>query len=93
MEILKKYWKYIVAGFGGLFLYFTWSKKQSAEALLLNQDTKQQLLDKDKQINQDKAVLDVEAEKRKQLEDSANKQKKDVSNEELTNFFNDPSNK
>jgi len=88
MDFIKKYWQYLVAGVVGIFGFFAWEKAKSAESLLLNQTTKEALLKKDQEINKEKAIMDVEAEKRNAIEATAEKEKKDVSTDVLLDFFN-----
>lgn len=53
---------------GGLVL--TNKKKQSAEALLQNQATKEKTLEQDRDIAKNTGLLDAEEQKRKELENA-----------------------
>lgn len=79
----------IIAGLVGLFA-FERSKRQSAEALLENQETKEKILDKDKEIANNNANLNVEASKQDELKKNIEEGKKDENSspEDLANFFN-----
>ncbi len=77
-----------ILGFACLYLF---TKKKSAEAINKNIETKEKLLDIEKEKVENKVVIDMEEEKRKQI-----LKKGDLSNEELADFFNnifDPNDK
>lgn len=76
----------IIALLGGGFLYQR-QKKQSAEALNDNIDTKEAILDKEKIVKENEARLEVEAERRRVLEEKT-KKLDDVGIKDLQDFFN-----
>lgn len=76
-----------IAGAG--LIYFKLAKGRSAEALLENQESKEKLLEKDKEIGNNNAGLTLEEERRKALEAQANSEKsKDLSDAANSSFFN-----
>lgn len=79
----------IVALLAGLF--YSNTKRKSAEALLENNDAAKKLNQKDHSIEKEKAQLDAEEAKRKELEKvRQEKEGSDVSQKDLEDFFNDP---
>lgn len=87
MDLLTILFGVIAALVGGFF--YQKSKKDSAEALLQNQDTKKALNELDKTVAKNDGLLTAEEEKRKQLEKDLEAEKaKDVSQKDLTDFFN-----
>lgn len=76
----------IAVAIGG-FLYYK-QKSDSADALLTNQQTKEELLKKDKEIMINDALSQVEESKRAEVEEKI-KDIKNVSNEELEAYFKD----
>lgn len=72
---------------GGLF--FERSRRKSAEGLLDNLKTKEEILEKDKQINENNALKTNEELKRNQLNQDIETEKNSKdNNEDLENFFN-----
>lgn len=71
---------------GGLL--YAWNKKKQAEALLENLDSKEKVNDLQGKVTRNAALLDVEEELRKKAQENAEKEKKDVSDENLIDFFN-----
>jgi phage shock protein A len=79
----------IAALLGGFFLQK--NKKDSAEALLQNQETKEKLTKVDESIAKNDGLAAAEDYKRKQLEQQANEEKaKNVTKDDLLDFLNDP---
>jgi len=75
-------------------LFFQKSKKDSAEALLTNLDTKNKLNELDKTISQNDGQLLSEALKRMELEKELEKKKNETpSVDDLNKFLNKPDNK
>lgn len=75
-------------------LFFQKSKKDSAEALLTNLDTKNKLNELDKTISQNDGQLASEELKRQQLEQELEKKKNETpSIDDLNKFLNKPGNK
>lgn len=77
----------LIAGLFGLYL-FTKNKKNSAEALLENNKVTSETNKIDKDISKNDGLLESEEAKRKELTDNAEKQKQDVSQKTLLDFFN-----
>lgn len=78
----------IIAALFGAVIYFK-SKKDTAEALNQNIEVKEKLNEVSKEIAKNEGLSQAEEEKRKQLEDEANKEKeKGLTGEDLANFFN-----
>lgn len=71
----------LIATLVGAFFYVN-SKKNSAEALLNNQKTKEEVLKDDRNIAKNDGLLDAEEQKRKELENA----KKDTT--DPADFFN-----
>lgn len=70
-------------------ILYLWNKKQSSEALLENLDTKEKLGKLNARAERNSALLKWEEDKRDQLTKDAEKEKnKEVTNEDLTDFFN-----
>lgn len=79
----------IVALITGLF--YTNSKRKSAEALLENNDVEKELNKKDVSIDREKIRLEVEENNRKELERiRKEKEGSDVSHKDIEDFFNGP---
>lgn len=79
----------IAALLGGFF--YQKNRKDSAEGLLENQETKEALTKIDGSIAKNEGLAAAEEEKRKQLEEDAEKEKaKNVSKDDLLDFLNDP---
>lgn len=69
-------------------LYYLWTKKNSAEALNENIDVKNEINELDKQVSKNDGLLESEEEKRKQLQDELNDEKKQsLSLIDLLKFF------
>lgn len=85
----------IGAAFAALlaWLFYERSKRKSAEGLLENQETKEKLIEKDKQINVHEANLEVEESKREELKKQMREIETNESIEELEKFFNNDPNK
>lgn len=69
-------------------LFFTNSKKNTAEALLENQKTQGELNAVDKDISKNSGLLEAEEEKRKQLAEENEKNKKNDSQKDNLDYFN-----
>lgn len=72
---------------------YLFTKKNSAEALLQNNNLDKKLNVQDQQITQDNALNAVEEQKRKEIQDQLqkNKENSNATNlDELNNFFNTP---
>jgi hypothetical protein len=84
--------EYLLALLGVLFgaFIFVNTKRKSAEALLENVETKEKLLEKDKEILSEEAKLKMEEEKRALIEATLKEKKKELSIDEMENFFNRP---
>lgn len=83
--------EYLIAllGLMGGAVVWLFVKKQSAEALNLNNDTKSKLNDLGKDIAKNEGLLSSEAEKRKEIENNISKEKStNESLEDLKGFFN-----
>ena len=71
------------------FAYYQYKKRQSAEALNDNLETKEKVNDIQKDIDKNDALINAEKEKREELERKAEEEKnKDVSKDDLLDFFN-----
>lgn len=68
--------------------YYLKVKKDSAEALNENIDTKNKINELDKDASKNSGLLEAEEEKRKQLENEKNEKIKDTSLNTLIDFFN-----
>lgn len=78
----------LVLGLFGWLLYER-SKKQSAEALNSNLDTKQQVLDVQKDVEKNNGLIEAEKQKQDDLNKKLEEEKaKDVSKDDLLDFFN-----
>ena len=76
---------------GILFAYVLYlnNKKNNAEALNSNLETKEKVQDVQKDIDKNEAKIEAEEQKRKEIQDKADEEKnKDVSKDELLDFFN-----
>lgn len=73
---------------GAATLVYLYIKKQSAEALLENVDTKEKVNELGKDIAKNDGLLEAEEEKRAQLEKEKNEKLKDTSVSDLIDFFN-----
>lgn len=70
-------------------ILYLWNKKQSAEALLENLDTKEKLGKLNAKAERVSGLIKWEEDKREELTKDAEKEKnKEVTNEDLTDFFN-----
>lgn len=69
-------------------LYYLWTKKQTAEALNQNIDTKNQINELDKNVAKNDGLLQSEEEKRNQLQkDAENAKNADQTSSSLIDFF------
>ena len=76
------------------YALFQRSKRRSAEALNTNLETKEQVLDIQKDVEKNNAEIEAEKQKQADLQKKADEEKaKDVSKEDLVDFFNNKSNK
>jgi len=67
-------------------------KKNSAEALNDNLESKEKVLEKEKEIAKNEGLITAEEEKRKQIESDLEKKKnEEVSKDNLLDFFNNRS--
>jgi len=83
----------VVAGLATWLLYEK-NKRKSAEALNDNAETKEKVLEIEKEVIKNEALNEAEEEKRKTLKDSLEEEKKkDVSEENILDFFNRKSDK
>lgn len=77
-----------VVGLAGL-LFYTNTKRKSSEALLENTETKEKLLEIDKNTLETIAEMNMESVERSEAERKLNdEKKKDLSIQELEKFFN-----
>lgn len=78
----------VVVGLVGWLLYER-SKRRSSEALNDNIETKEKVNEIQKDIIKNEALIEVEKEKQDELKKNLEKEKsKDVSNDDLIDFFN-----
>lgn len=83
----------IIAVLSGLFL-FERSKRRSAEAINTNLETKEKVNDIQKDVDINNAEIEVEKQKQADAQKKADEEKaKNVSKDDLLDFFNDKSNK
>jgi len=70
-------------------LYFLWRKKEADDALLQNQQTKEQINTLNETISKNDGLLEAEEQKRKDLEDQLKqKERQDASKDALLDFLN-----
>lgn len=78
----------VIASLFGLFLYQR-NRARTAEALLGNEEDKKKLNELDKDTIKNKALLELEEEKRKQIENESNdKKKQSLTLEDINDMFN-----
>lgn len=80
--------EYIITIIGALLGFGLWNfvKRRSSEALLTNVEVSKELVKADAEIEKNRAFLNVEEEKRKQLMEKPKDEKDDLSS--LNDFFN-----
>lgn len=82
---------YLIGAIAALLGGFLWqkSKRESAEALLTNADTKKEVQDLDAQKAKNNASLQLEEERRALEKEKSDEEKaRDVVNDELLDFLN-----
>ena len=82
----------------GTFILFGWlalkrGNKDGDQALAQNEEDKKKLADLDKKIDDADKRLAEEAKKREDAQKKLDEVKKDVSQDDLVKYFNDPNNK
>ena len=88
MDTLKKLFAAIAAVLAAIF-FFNRNKQLNEHALSENKEVKNKVSEIDKKIEETNVNLKTEEDKRIVIENEAKKEKeKDVSTEDLTNFFN-----